>query len=135
MLLLFWVNPYKQLSLFPEADTVRRKLFQEFDLVARQLDQGPPQNPFVTLRDGELHLKRPDALEVPERIHGLRQTKFSFGPPSKGVHMLGRVVKDFSSSNASKRSQFVEHGRDQFRNGWMNVHCPLHYGVRRLSIH
>ena len=74
MLLLFGVNPYKQLSLFPEADTVRRKLFQEFDLVARQLDQGPPQNPFVTLRDGELHLKRPDALEVPERIHGLRQT-------------------------------------------------------------
>jgi TnpA family transposase len=65
---------YKQLSLFPEADTVRRKLFQEFDLVARQLDQGLPQNPFVTLRDGELHLKRPDALEVPERIHRLRQT-------------------------------------------------------------
>ena len=74
MLLLFGVNPYKQRSLFPEADTVTRKLFQEFDLVARQLDQGPPQNPFVTLCDGELHLKRPDALEVTERIHRLRQT-------------------------------------------------------------
>jgi hypothetical protein len=65
---------YEQLSLFPEADTVTRKLSQEFDLVARQLDQGLPQNPFVTLRDGELHLKRMDALEVPERVHRLRQT-------------------------------------------------------------
>src|SRR6516225_4723156 len=50
------------------------KLFQEFDLVARQLDEGLRQNPFVTLRDGELHLKRADALEVPERVHRLRQT-------------------------------------------------------------
>ena len=65
---------YEQLSLFPEADTVMAKLSQEFDLVARGLDQGLPQNPFVTLRDGELHLKRPDALEVPERVHRLRQT-------------------------------------------------------------
>jgi hypothetical protein len=65
---------HKQLSLFAEADTVRTKLFQEFDLVARQLDQGLLQNPFVTLRSGELHLKRPDALEVPERVRRLRQT-------------------------------------------------------------
>ena len=43
--------------------------------------------------------------------------------------------QDFSSSNASKRSQFAEHGRDEFRNGWVNVHCPLHHRVRRLGIH
>jgi hypothetical protein len=39
------------------------------------------------------------------------------------------------SLNASKRSQFAEHGRDQFRNGWVNVHCPLRHCVRRLSVH
>jgi hypothetical protein len=33
-----------------------------------------PARGYVTLRDGALHLKRPDALEVPERIHRLRQT-------------------------------------------------------------
>ncbi|GEM_PF-6928226 len=65
---------YEQLSLFHEADAVVTKLCEEFDLVARRLDQGLPQNPFATLRDGELHLKRPDALEVPERVHRLRQT-------------------------------------------------------------
>lgn len=53
---------------------MRTKLFQEFDLAARQPDQGLSQNPFVTLRGGELHLKRPDALEVPERVRRLRQT-------------------------------------------------------------
>ena len=65
---------YEQLSILPESDTVKAKLSQEFDLVARQLDQGLSQNPFVTLPDGELNLKRLDALEVPERVHRLRQT-------------------------------------------------------------
>jgi TnpA family transposase len=65
---------YEQLSLFHEADAVVTKLSEEFELVARRLDQGLPQNPFATLRDGELQLKRPDALEVPERVHRLRQT-------------------------------------------------------------
>ena len=65
---------YEQLSLFSEADAVRTKLSQEFDLVARRLNQGLSQNSFVTLRDGELHLKRPDAMEVPERVHRLHQT-------------------------------------------------------------
>jgi hypothetical protein len=37
--------------------------------------------------------------------------------------------------DASKRLQFAEHGRDQFRNGWVNVHCPLHHRIRCLSIH
>jgi hypothetical protein len=46
-----------------------------------------------------------------------------------------RRIKIFSSSNASKRSQFAEHGRDKFRNGWVNVHRPLHHRVRRLGIH
>ena len=27
-------------------------------------------------------------------------------------------------SNASKRSQFAEHGRDEFRNGLVNLRCP-----------
>ena len=65
---------YEQLSLFSEADAVRTKLSQEFDLVARRLNQGLSQNSFVTLRDGGLHLKRPDAMEVPERVHRLHQT-------------------------------------------------------------
>jgi hypothetical protein len=39
------------------------------------------------------------------------------------------------SLNASKRSQFAEHGRNQFRNGWVNVHGPLRHRVRRLGIH
>ena len=37
--------------------------------------------------------------------------------------------------DASKRLQFAEHGGDQFRNSWVNVHCPLHHCVRCLRIH
>ncbi len=77
---------YKQLSLFPEADTVRRKLFQEFDLVARQLDQGlrtgplggpsgrrrhRPAKAFRSERSSASH--RGLALLNPGQVHGDRR--------------------------------------------------------------
>jgi hypothetical protein len=37
----------------------------------QQAEGGLADNPFATIRDGRLHLKRPDALEVPERVKQL----------------------------------------------------------------
>jgi hypothetical protein len=36
-------------------------------------EQGLDKNPFATLRDGHLHLKRPDALEIPESVKQLKR--------------------------------------------------------------
>ena len=64
---------YVELALPREVDQILGRLTQEFETVARQADQGLDRNPFAALRDGRLHLKRPDALEIPERVQELRR--------------------------------------------------------------
>ena len=64
---------YIELTLPREADQGLGRLTQEFDTAARQADQGLAQNPFAAIRDSRLHLKRPDALEIPDRVQELRR--------------------------------------------------------------
>jgi hypothetical protein len=39
----------------------------------QQAEGSLADNPFATIRDGRLHLKRPDALEVPERVKQIKR--------------------------------------------------------------
>ena len=72
-----WANQRKEaytaLVLPNEADRVLDKLRQEYMEAAQQAEGGLADNPFATIRDGRLHLKRPDALEVPERVKQVKR--------------------------------------------------------------
>jgi TnpA family transposase len=64
---------YAALALPSEADRVLERLGREFDEVAWRTERGLGGNPFAAVRDGRLHLKRPDALEVSPRVEELRR--------------------------------------------------------------
>ena len=49
------------------------KLRQEYMEAVEQAEGGLPDNPFATIRDGRLHLKRPDALEAHERVKQVKR--------------------------------------------------------------
>jgi hypothetical protein len=49
------------------------KLRQEYMEAIEQAEGDLVDNPFATIRDGRLHLKRPDALEVPERVKQVKR--------------------------------------------------------------
>jgi hypothetical protein len=49
------------------------RLHTEFTQVAAAVARGLAQNPFATIVDGRLHLKRRDALEVSERVRAVRR--------------------------------------------------------------
>jgi hypothetical protein len=72
-----WANQrkeaYTSLVLPIEADRVLDKLHQEYMEAVEQAEGGLPDNPFATIRDGRLHLKRPDALEAPERVKQVKR--------------------------------------------------------------
>ena len=60
--------------VFPsEAENGVERLQQQYNEVAGRTALGLDKNPFASVRDGRLHLKRPDALEIPERTRQLRQ--------------------------------------------------------------
>src|SRR5919201_2072981 len=64
---------YPVLVLPTAADAVLDKLRQDYaDIVAR-VGRGLAGNPFATMRDGRLPLKRPAALAVSERTKPLRR--------------------------------------------------------------
>jgi hypothetical protein len=54
------------------AEDVLGRLRQEYAEVAGRAALGLDKNPFASVLDGRLHLKRPDALEIPERTRQLR---------------------------------------------------------------
>src|SRR5205823_11551962 len=64
---------YAALALPSEAERVLERLGREFDEAAWRTERGLGSNPFAAVRDGRLHLKRPDALEVPPRVEELRR--------------------------------------------------------------
>jgi TnpA family transposase len=64
---------YEQLSLFHEGDQVVDHLMKEFDEVAGQTERGMSTNPFASIHNEQLKLKRRDALEVPARVKELRR--------------------------------------------------------------
>ncbi len=64
---------YAALVLPTEAGRVLDKLRQEYMEALERAEGSLPDNPFATIRDGRLHLKRPDALEVPERVKQVKR--------------------------------------------------------------
>jgi hypothetical protein len=64
---------YAQLALPSQAQAALERLQEEFDAVAQRTAQGMPQNGFAAIRDGCLCLKRPDALDIPDRVRELRR--------------------------------------------------------------
>jgi TnpA family transposase len=67
-------DAYTELQLPQEPDDFCAHLQREFDAVAQQAERGLPDNAFATIRQGRLHLKKRDALELPPRIKHLRRT-------------------------------------------------------------
>jgi TnpA family transposase len=82
---------YVALALPSEADRVLERLAREFDDVAWRTERGLGSNPFATVRDGELHLKRPDALEIPQRVEELRRAIETHLPRVRIENLLGEV--------------------------------------------
>lgn len=64
---------YEQLSLFREGDQTISHLKAEFATVAQQTEAGLSSNPFTSIHDGRLKLKRRDALEISPRVGKLRR--------------------------------------------------------------
>lgn len=64
---------YEQLSLFHEGDQVVDHLMKEFEEVAGQTERGMSNNTFASIHNGQLKLKRRDALEVSDRVKKLRR--------------------------------------------------------------
>jgi hypothetical protein len=62
-----------QLNLPNEADRVLNQLCREYAEVVERAERGLDKNPFAAVRDGRLHLKRPDALILPEEVKQLRR--------------------------------------------------------------
>jgi len=64
---------YEALVLPTAADKLVERLKTEYAEAVGNVERGLDGNPFATVREGRLHLKRPDALEVSERVKQLRQ--------------------------------------------------------------
>ena len=66
-------HAYTELHLPQGPDAVVAQLQRAFDDVAHQAERGLSANPFATMRDNRVHLKRRDALEVPPRLKQRRR--------------------------------------------------------------
>jgi TnpA family transposase len=64
---------YGTLVLPTEAETALGRLRQEYSEAVGRVAFGLPENTFASVRHGRLQLKRPDALEIPERTRQLRR--------------------------------------------------------------
>ncbi len=84
-------SAYAALALPSEADRVLKRLAREFDEVAWRTERGLGGNPFAAVRDGRLHLKRPDALEIPQRVEELRRLIETHLPRVRIENLLGDV--------------------------------------------
>jgi hypothetical protein len=82
---------YEQLSLFQEGDQVVDHLLKEFEEVAGQTERGMSANAFASIHNGQLKLKRRDALEVSARVKELRRLVDS-GLPRVRIEDLLREV-------------------------------------------
>ena len=82
---------YAALALPCAAEQVLERLRREFEEEARRTEQGLSGNPFASIRDGRLHLKRPDALEIPPRVEELRQAIETHLPRVRIEDLLGEV--------------------------------------------
>ena len=67
------------------------RLAREVDDVAWRTEQGLGGNPFAAVREGRLHLKRPDALEIPQRVEELRRVIETHLPRVRIEDLLAEV--------------------------------------------
>jgi hypothetical protein len=66
-------------------------LAREFDEVARRTEHGLGGNLFASVREGRLHLKRPDSLEIPQRVEELRRVIETHLPRVRIENLLAEV--------------------------------------------
>ena len=64
---------YSRLSLPAQIDPVLQHLELQLDSVTGKALDGLPNNPFASVHNGRLKLKRPDALEIPDSTKELRR--------------------------------------------------------------
>lgn len=64
---------YRTLALPTEPRLALERLKEQFDAVASATRAGLADNPFATIENGRLKLKREDALEIPPRVKELRR--------------------------------------------------------------
>lgn len=67
------------------------KLRQEYAEAIKQAQDGLPDNPFTSVRDGRLYLKRSDALEIPERVKQLKRAIETSLPPVRIEALLQEI--------------------------------------------
>lgn len=82
---------YARLSLPSRTEPVLQHLGLELDSVAGKALDGLPTNPFVSVHNGRLKLKRSDALEVPESTKELRRVFESSLQKVRIEHLLQYV--------------------------------------------
>jgi hypothetical protein len=82
---------YVTLQLPSDADRALAQLHTDFAQVATAAAQGLAQNPFATIVDGRLHLKRRDALEVSAQVRALRRVMERHLPPVRIEDLLREV--------------------------------------------
>jgi hypothetical protein len=70
---------------------VLERLALEFDDVAWRTERCLGDNPFAAVREGRLHLKRPDALEIPQRVAELRRVIETHLPRVRIEDLLAEV--------------------------------------------
>ena len=85
-------SAYEALVLPTGAETVLGKLRQEYTDAVGRAAAGLDENPFASVCDGRLQLKRPDALEIPDRTRQLppRDRNRSAASPHRGAAAGGR---------------------------------------------
>lgn len=66
-------HAYVELSMPTEFDGMIERLRTELDGTAHAFEAGLEQNPFAAIREGQLELRRRDALEVPEGVREIRR--------------------------------------------------------------
>jgi TnpA family transposase len=90
-----WVSErksaYASLVLPTGAETVLGKLRQEYTDAVGRAAAGLDENPFASVCDGRLQLKRADALEIPERTRQLRHA-IETGLPRVRIELLLQEV-------------------------------------------
>ncbi len=87
---------YEQLALFSEGDQVVAHLTKEFEEVVRKTAAGMRANPFASISEGRLKLRRRDALEISDRVLKLRRLIETSLPPVR-IDALLREVDSWCS--------------------------------------
>jgi hypothetical protein len=84
-------------------------LRQEYTEAAGRATHGLAENPFASVRDGRLQLKRPNALEIPERTRQLREAIETGLPRVRVEELLQEVDRHVVLPANCGRSEVMNH--------------------------